>query len=234
MTRKPPQPAPATARPASEEGAQTGALLADLRGGNSVEGGPLVSKPKRRMSSQTIITIGVLIVGGGMLYLMRRFGMHSGMTFQSVKIDWDATQAPKGRTADEARIIAALESGSPAQVPAGAISKNPFVLTVANAEPVLPLGSPVEAGPTAAERLAELARQQREQRERDIQAALAKVQLHSVMTGAVPLAKIGEKLHKIGDKVQDMFVITAIDGRSVTLEVDGRTFTVEMGEQGGR
>lgn len=229
MTR--PTTAPSSAgSPTDDAISQTGALLAELRGGSGIDSAA-GSRARRRLSSQTVLTGMILVVGAGMLYGMRQYGMKSGMTFQTVSIDWDQTRATAKPSAEEQRILSALGfRGETPQVPSEKIDKNPFLLSI---EPPteLPSAVPGTGGPTLAERLAELARQRAEQRAAELRAALARIELNSIVTGSRPVAKINGRVHVVGDVVAEHFRLAAIDGRSVTLEADGVGHVVEIGQQ---
>jgi len=58
--------------------------------------------------------------------------------------------------------------------------------------------------------------------------AAKKLELQSVMGGKVPLARIDGKFYRIGDLVNEKFIVRAIDHRSVTVEANTETFEIEM------
>lgn len=215
----------------SESDAPTsGNILAELRGGEApvlAEGSFGGSAPARRYNLQTIILVVVVAASAGMLYAMRRHGMGAGFTFQTVKIDYEWDHLSPVNQAQQQRVLDDLaRSGQPIKVTVAQLPKNPFVLDLSVAVPVMDPGHVVDPNAEAA-RLAEI---NRKIREREIQNALATVQLQSVMDGRVPIARVNGRFVRVGDTVADVFTVRAIHGRTVELAVDDRVFAVSMEE----
>ncbi len=216
-------------------GATTGNFLAELRSGApesefSVPAGPV---RRRRFSVQSLIVGAVVVASIGLLYVMRLTGMGSGMTFETVKIDYQLDGPHGVNAAEQRRILADLErSGTPMQIPAEKLDKNPFELRLDVA--VTPTTSvPAREAPDqrAIERMmAELEREKRAARDAAISEALARLELHGVMLGRVPLARINGATVRPGDPVANVFVVRAIHNRTVELSVDGRVFALTMGD----
>lgn len=219
---------PAEGRP-EPEAPQPGNILAEIRGGDApvlAETGFAGAAPKRKFNVQTIILVVVIAASAGMLYAMRRHGMGAGFTFQTVKIDYEWDSISPLTVAKQQRVLDDLaRSGQPIKAPVDQLPKNPFVLDLSVAAPVVDPDVPaVDPGAEAA-RMAEL---NRKIREREIQTALATVQLQSVMDGRVPIARINGTFVRVGDTVADVFTVQAIHGRTVELAVDDRVFAVSM------
>jgi hypothetical protein len=216
--------------PAGAPDAAVGAsLLTEMRGGGGA-GGPdgVISAPPRRISAQLFVIVLVLVVSAAALYLMRRQGMGAGMTFQQVKIDQELGELARPADPKHTRILADLAlSGAPPAVFTEDLDKNPFVLDAApSAEDVMPLADPDDE----ARRLAELTKRNREQRDLAIAQALEGIQLHGVMAGRVPLARVNGETVQVGDRIGEYFTVAAIHGRSIDLEADGRVYAVEMSD----
>jgi hypothetical protein len=193
------------------------------------------SKP--RIPMQVVFVGALLLAAAGALMAMRKYGM--AMTaLGDIKIDYDYT---KGSGAgDHHRILQDLEESNVAQqVPAEEVQKNPFSmveskLALAPAADTTP--SSTEPGLSPEERLArqqeEKRRQEEQARQQEILSKLASLQIHGIMTGDSPVARIGDETVRVGDTVAGMFTVAAIEGRSVTLEADGKTYSLSLDDRG--
>jgi len=173
-----------------------------------------------RISNGTVILLLTVLVASGVLYIMRQFGLGSGLTLVDMTIDYPI-DGPKPTEIDEhRRVIATLwDSASAVQIPLEEVKKNPFELNLeADSGPVAPLR------PTVSE--AELLRRQRAQL---IESTLASLKLNSVIAGSVPIARISGENVRVGDRVRDLFEVHSISGRTVVLSADGETYTLTMG-----
>jgi len=170
----------------------------------------------------------VVAVSGGLLYGMRQVGLGVGLDLRLPTIDYpvDAAEAVVVRDERHQRIMDDLAtSESILQVPLDNLQRNPFRLDSAPAEIVAEPGEDPEA--TAARIAAERERQRRQEIKRTLDA----IEVNSVLTGAVPLARINGKPVRIGERVADVFVVRAIYGRTVELEADGRVYRKTMGQR---
>lgn len=222
---------PKTVPPGGTEIGEASGLLADLRGsGDARSAGSESRVPSAsKVSTQAVVFTIVLAISAGALYLMRRQGMGAGMTFQTVRIDHDF-EKPQGTTAAQQRILDDLaRSGSPSQVPVEKLPKNPFALVVAALADL-----PLDDSDAQSRRASEAARVEREKRQQAIAAALSGLVLNSVMEGPVPVARVNDQIVKIGDVVGEFFMVEGIHGRTIDLGADGKTYTLEMGDGGGR
>ncbi len=193
-------------------GASVGGELAGTEGSSN-----------RRLQSGVAVLLFVLAVAGGVLFLMRRFG-HPGLEFVLPTIDYPVGQAAAARVDDprQRRILRALESGqSIVQVPLKELQRNPFELD--EKPDAQDVATNTTSGPTP---------EQIKQRERQklIRQTYEALELHSVMTGAAPIARISGRAYRIGDTIADIFKVVSIKGRTVVLEADGRSFTLVLGE----
>lgn len=200
-------------------------ILSDLRASSdTTPSGPtgpelsgLPSRSVRRVNTQTLVLALVLTASAASLYMMRKQGMGAGIKFNTtqVKIDADIDNLHAPTTAVQQRILADLERGTePQQLALEKLHKNPFVLpeTEGSSSPTEPAVNP------------------RLQREAEIVAALGGIQLNGVMQGPVPLARVNNKLVRVGDRVEKIFLVAQIHDRSIDLIADGQTYTLNMGE----
>jgi len=176
-----------------------------------------------RVSNGTMILLLTVLVASGVLYIMRQFGLGSGLVLVDVKIDYPI-DGPKASEIDEhRRVIAALRDNAHAvQVPLEEAKKNPFQLNLEQED----------AAPAAPDRPT-LSDEERRRRQRAelIKTALEDLELNSVIAGSVPIARISGENVRVGDYVKDLFQVKAILGRSVILAVDGETYTLTMGDK---
>jgi hypothetical protein len=182
-------------------------------------------RPRRRLPAQTLILLLILCVSAGSLSWMRREGTKVGIDFTELKVDYTEPDAEKARTYE--RIMADLARiQTPLDVALTDLGKSPFMLD--SGRPVLTdNGELVNTGPSPEERAAAEAAAKAEARRLELIALLQSMKLHSVMGGKVPLARIDDQTVRVGDVLGE-FAVTGIDGRVVTLEADGHTFTLSM------
>jgi hypothetical protein len=204
---------PAPEQPPAD-GAAAG-ILSDLKGSEEAAAMgdlSLGARPKRRLSMQTLVLVLVLVASAGALYLMRRQGMEGGMKFKTPAIAHELDKAPPSSTS-EVRILADLAKSSMPQRDAEArLQKNPFLLD-----------GPVEGGTAAVPNLDA-------ERQSMIKDRLSGIHLNGVMEGPTPLARLNDRLVRVGDIVEDVFLVAQIHDRSVDLIADGHTYSVNMGE----
>jgi len=210
--------------PAPSESAGTSAILADLRASSDSSQplgdlGPLSARPKRRLSTQTLVLALVLTASAASLYVMRKKGMGAGMKFHTKEMATEIDKVNGQTNASEQRILAELAKSSlPAQSQTEPLQKNPFLLDTPAAETP---GPAAPARDTNAERLAA------------IREKLGNIRLNSVMDGPHPIARINDRLVSVGDIIDDVFLVAQIHDRSVDFIADGRTYTLNMGEASG-
>ncbi len=178
---------------------------------------------KKRIPIETIVVAGALIIGAGVIYGMRTLGLgpSTGLanSVQTLKLPESS-----GSTADHTALLADLNAARTSrQVSPDNVKKNPFQLIGMALTP----SSPAKDG--EAESLAQL----RSERERSAKAVadrkkalvdeLRDFQLHGVMGGAQPVARINGDLYKVDDKVGKFYTLKRINSlnRSVELEADG-------------
>lgn len=191
------------------------------------------SAPRKTWKSTQSIALAVLIAAGaGIVYGMRQAGIGPMAAFATTKMpDYDVTKAPSSRTADHQRILRDLAATSvTGQVPPEQVQKNPFML----ADLLLDDAAPVGEDQTAA---AERARQERMRRDaeahrRMVETALDRMKLNGIMgadaSGASGVARINGELYRVGEEIEELFVLKAIHPRSVELEANGQIVQVSL------
>ena len=179
------------------------------------------SEGKKRVSQQTIVLALILVVGGGLLFGMRKFGMGPGLTFADVAVDYEPGKVNTEQAAEYERVMALLDrSVTPTQVPSEVIARDPFILM---------LNAPV----IEAEVVEEDDGERRAARLRaEVEAAAARMQIQSVMGGRVPLVRVGDKTLKAGEAYDEHLVFDGVDGRFVRFS--GRDGRVYVGTVGGK
>jgi hypothetical protein len=230
---------PSSPTPGKNEKEGPASILTDLQGTGAAEETPVMpdlggigttsTKSKYKVHTQTLVIALVLLASGGALYLMRKQGMGAGIKFTPPKIDYDMEKASRPADDQHAKqVLDDLESSqNPANLPSEKIQKNPFQLdphaaTVTGAAP---------GDPDLIRQAQEAAKQA--QRQKDIQAALASIEVNAIMEGQVPLARINGKIVREGEMVAEFFKVKEIHDRSVDLEADGKLYSVNMAENTG-
>lgn len=218
-----PNPAPTTDRNAlAQADDHPEALTTDLR---SAGGDGTLPPPAGKtrslgkfLSSSALVVIIVLVVSVASLLFMRRAGMGARMAFNPVKIDYEPPINAE-TAAHHKRVLRDLARANTDEAfDASSVRRDPFVLPQ---EPTR-----ASSGPDPHDEIA----RQALQREAQIRDGLARLTLNGVMGGRTPLARINGRTVKVGDVIDDLFMVAQIHDRSVDLMVDQRTFTVSMGE----
>lgn len=182
-----------------------------------------------RASTQIIILMLVVGVSVVSLWWMRKEGTRVGVTFQELNVDYTEPNAEKAKT--YARIMADLSRiQTPLDVALGEFGKSPFMLDTGKAT-VAQTGVVMSSGPSEEEAAAALAREKAEARRQELLTGIDHLRLQSVMGGRVPLARISDRTVRVGDVVGEFFTVTGIEGRTVSVEADGQTFTLTMEEK---
>ncbi len=186
---------------------------------------------KKWTPTQPLVLAMVLVVSAGALYAMRTIGVKHAIAFDSGKqFEFDANK-DAAFEAEFTRVMEELSSvNNPLDIALMDFGRSPFAL--ASAQQALATGTtpivPTSAGPSPEQKAAaELARKRAV-----IASEASKVIVQSVMGGRVPLARIDDEVVRIGDKIGDLFTVTHIEGRSVTIEAEGQKFVLNMQNPG--
>lgn len=179
------------------------------------------------VSPQAILLIGIVLIGGGMLWTMRWFGTRSGMDFRANPMEFTLEAPNRLVVANESRILKDLaNSDKIVQVSADKLLRNPF-----QTERDIELSAMLpEGGGTDAERQRELMRRNAERQARlgRIKDMAEHMRVTSIITGKVPVAVVDGKPVRVGDNLGEFFKVTHISGRDVTLEADGKSYTLAL------
>lgn len=187
--------------------------------------GPDVSS-RQTISGNVLLLVLVMAVAGGLLYGMRQVGLGVSLDFRTPSIDYPIENASSASESDaEHQLIIQdlISSETVVQVPLENLERNPFELESKEETELLVPG----VDPAAAARQRAAAEAQRRQQE--INRTFEGIEINSIMTGSVPLARINGQPVRIGDTVADIFTVRAISGRTVELEADGQVFRKSLG-----
>lgn len=186
------------------------------------------SAPRKvKVNSQAVVLVIVLGVSAAALASMRHIGMKSGMTLNAganaSAMQPTVVQDDPEKVARYDRIMKDLQQlQQPLDIALGDLSRIPDLIPtdrkVEQPQPGNALAAPVANDPDRenARRLA------------DVRAKASQLKLQSCMGGKVPLARIDGKFYRIGDLVNEQFIVKTIEHRSVTVEASGEQFVLEM------
>jgi hypothetical protein len=195
-----------------------GSLRMDALAPANLEGIPEAPQ-KKKIPAQLIFLVVLLVIAGGALYAMRRMGMGPVGATAEVPLDYDYSKKIVG--SEHKKAIEELNANHIAsQVPSDDVQKNPFKM----AEALKPGETVVEThsntGPDPSVARAEL-----------IRSTLASLRVHGILDGAIPVARINDQTVRVGDTLAGVFLVTAIQGRSIELTADEKTYTLALDEQ---
>lgn len=178
----------------------------------------------KRVSTQMVALVLVLVLGGGLLWGMRKLGIGPLNHFAGASMpDYDMSQLGTNKTADHKRILDELTANySKTQVPLDQVQRNPFRLADGLSKPE------VKPGEDPAKVTAEQQKRIALQRKDKVKAALANLKLNGVLGGSTPVARISGDAVRIGETVGDYFTVKAIHGRSVELTCENEVYTLTM------
>lgn len=231
--------------PAAEPGAGASkALRADPKGegdapvfrldslapGAGQDGAAPIPTPSGSRISQAAIFFAVLIVvGGGLLYAMRKIGINPMSAIAKMN-DPEVDLSRNGQSrVDHNRVLRDLsESAVKGQVPPEEVQKNPFEI------PEVVQAAAADEPDLDAKRAAEKSRKDAEARKQKISSTLAGLRVHSIINGSNPVARINDEAVRVGDTVEQFFTVKAIHGRGVDLECDGQLYTVTLDDESVR
>jgi len=183
-----------------------------------------------RVSSSTIMVIGVVLIATGVLWGMRYVGLGAGQAIASPPIDKDLEKFAASNKVDHRKMLADLQASRvEMQVDEGNVKKNPFRLN----GPVAAV--PVTFEDTSARFSAEAARQEAARKARERADLLAKMEnvkqnlrLNGVITGSVPAARINGRVYREHDLIGGIFTLARVFDRAIEMEFEGRTYRIEL------
>jgi hypothetical protein len=197
------------------------AVAIELLGGSTID--QALPEKKRRIPDSAMLLLMVIVVAGGGLFAMRQMGLGSQIQFTNVKIDYPLEGIAMG--SDEHDLLEDLRNKTVEQVPLNQVQKNPFqLLSDAHTVTDFPIAIAGESAEEAGRR------REAEERQRLIVRTYTNLDLNSVLLGSVPVARISGKTVRVGDWVEGLFRVREISARAVNLEVDGKLYTLSLGE----
>lgn len=187
--------------------------------------------PKRWMPTQPMVLGLVLVVAVAALAGMRQITLKSRINFQAKQVDYDH-EAAAAQAAAYQRIMGDLaRADKPLSIDMAGVTRTPFRFEHE-------LGTePVAAGDPGAGTIpnttdpAEAQLRASAQRQMKLTQKVGQIQVHSVMGGRRPIARLNDEVVTIGDTIEDDFTVIAIDGRSVTLKSGDWQWTVTMDDK---
>lgn len=212
-----PEPMPANAHALAAPNAEGGGMP----GGTPFSG----AKPRQRLSGQIACMVIIVAVSAATIFFMRQYGVKAGIDFDTVAVEYQQPDEAKARTYE--RIMADLSRiQKPMEVALGEFGASPFMLDrpVTKVNPLNPTGPAM----TPEEIAAQAERRRIEQEREEMLMALRGLKLQGVMGGGTPLARISDQTYRVGDAIYDIFTITKIEGREVTVTCRNETFTISM------
>ncbi|MBS0187866.1 MAG: hypothetical protein JSS51_07340 [Planctomycetes bacterium] len=177
---------------------------------------------RSRFHTQHVIIVSTLVLSVGLIYGMRRYGMQSGLKFNTTELSYKRDESQHRRAEGFQRVMAELNSMN--QQAAAGVKLNPFKLMGAEA------GDP-KADAAPRDDSADIAKRKAEERAKKLAEELASFKLGSIMQGRVPLARINDELVRVGDQVGENFTVASIQPLVVTLKADGQEFRLELADE---
>ena len=214
------------AKPAKDTGSS---FLSEIRGSAAANAdGTPAPKPSRRISSSYLIAAFMVAMSTCALFGMRAYGKNSGLKLDKFEADFKPMKSETATAAQTQKILADLEAhGTPIQISADAITRNPFLLG---------LSTPVVVAPDASGKInLEAERKAREAADKDRRAkdlavadTLRSLEVTAVIMGQRPVARVSGKLYRAGDTIAKLFVVLDITERGVKLGYDGKEVDLAM------
>lgn len=195
-------------------------------------GGAVEAPVAHRSAARQYMLVGAVVAAGvGVLVFLRMQGVGAGLVSageDEVKIEYPIDAPTNVNTEKRQRDVlnALASSGAITQVPSDEIRQNPFRLQsiTSSDEEVSEVGPEeieVQKGPTPEEvRIAELDR------------LAATLELNTVISGRISLARVNGKTYRIGDTVAGEFRVIAINpDRTVEIMADETIYVLEMADR---
>lgn len=180
------------------------------------------------VTMHNLLIVVVLLISAAAIFGLRKIGLSGAKTSASAAAtEADAAPFRMDPAANRALIEDLSATRTSNQVLLDELKQNPF----ASARWMQPEPEPAAADPeapktTVGKSAEEIARELDE-------AAVAELKtfnLQSVMGGSRPVARINGEIYQVGDTLGKMTTITWIEGRTVEVEANGKTYTLTMGK----
>lgn len=198
-------------------------FLAELRGSAQPGEIPAPVRQSRPAWRSYVLVSAFAVVATAGMFGMRFIGRNAGMKLE--KFDADFKPASGASAAQVTKVLDELAMHeAPLQVPGDAMKRNPFMLEVPKVE--VAISNDPEPAPVAPQVDKEaLARQAL------IADTLKGLSVTSVIRGQMPLARINDKLYRVGDRIGKVLDVIEITERGVTLSADGKQYTLSMKDE---
>jgi hypothetical protein len=181
---------------------------------------------KIKVHSQAVVLVIILGVSAAALSSMRHIGIKAGMNFKGS----DTTLQPAAMPDDPAkvarydRIMKDLQQlQQPLDIALGELAKIPALIPSDRK-----IDRPLAAGPVADARPEDTLGKDAAARLAKAREGATKLKLQSCMGGKVPLARIDGKFYRIGDLVNDTYIVRVIENRSAVVEFENERFELQM------
>lgn len=215
--------------PTAQQGAENAGPLSRFLTDTDLDMELEFAKPKAKLSSWQLMIGSVVLMSAGAIYGMRMYGMNKGIDFTGTELSVPKIGSDADRASFEVVLARLDRSDQPVQVPIDRIGKDPFSLgELAGTRPAVARNDDADR-----RRQMEEAERRFEQRKREIEGALTRVSIQSLMGGRNPVASINGKLVSKGDTVEDILTVQRITSTSVIFEVDGLLFEIGVGKKFG-
>jgi hypothetical protein len=186
------------------------------------EAGGYALTARKRFNTQHVLIVTTLVLSVGMIYGMRRYGMQSGLKFDTAEVSYTRDDATHKRAAEFQKLVAQMNSSSQELPP---VDTNPFKLMGAEA------GDATVATAPVIDEAAEKAKRLAMERSKALESELAELKLLSTMMGKVPIARINDDLVRVGEIAGESFKVVAIEPQAVTVMADGKKYTLQLTEE---
>lgn len=184
----------------------------------------LSAAPRAKFHTQHVIIVTTLALSVALIYGMRRYGMQSGLKFNIADLSYKRDESQHRRAEGFQRVMAELNAMN-TQTTEG-VKMNPFKLMGAEA-------GDAKNDPAPRDDSADIAKRKADERARKLADEFAGLKLGSIMKGRIPLARINDELVRVGDTVGENFKVVSIQPLSVSVEADGKKFTLELADESG-
>lgn len=176
---------------------------------------------KKVLPIHAIFLVLLVVAGGSVVVLMRVMGLGASFAFATpTKLDFQSSTA----TDTHIKLLEELQSSHvESQVPPELVQKNPFKLLA---------DAPVDTGnPAPVDDGSALAQREAAAKKMKIMNTLAGMQIHTILGGSNPVARVNDVAIRVGDTFEEIFTVKSIAARHIVLECDGQEYTVSMDDE---
>lgn len=192
---------------------------------------------RQGISSSVIAMALVVLVGAGLVFAMRKIGVQGVAASTLLAADLDLDKVRSADAFEHKKLVADLKASRvDRQVDVDNLRRNPFTMPEAvqearrkrDAEEQARRAQTPDPNNMHQHQAAANGDNKAAVRAQAIAKEAAELKLQSVVAGSVFLARINGQIYRVGDQVGEYFLIMDMDGRSVTLTVDGQIYILTM------